>query len=170
MSQESEQIISGKFSQTANENSKPEWWNKKKQEADVSSQYHDALMFIKYSFKKNFKMNSNEFEPYKPPKILGDVFEAIIGAIFKDGGIEDTIKVLKTLMAPFVLFVAKYSKKINKEPKEDFQLLSIHLKIKPLFRASEGKEHVKISEVIGKPITPDFYDDLNRVDVIFNNG
>jgi len=24
--------------------------------------------------------------------------------------------------------------------------------------------------VIGKPITPDIYDDLNRVDVIFNNG
>jgi len=86
----------------------------------VSSQYSDALKFIKYSYRKNFRMNSNEFEPYKAPKILGDVFEAIIGAIFKDGGIEDTIKVLKTLMAPFVLFVAKYSKKINKEPKEDF--------------------------------------------------
>ena len=86
----------------------------------MSSQYTDALKFIKYSFKKDFKMNSFEFEPYKAPKILGDVFEAIIGALFKDGGIEETIRVLKSLMAPFVLYVAKYSKKINKEPKEDF--------------------------------------------------
>ena len=39
-------------------------------------------MYINYSFKKNFKMNQMEYEPYKAPKILGDVFEAIIGAIF----------------------------------------------------------------------------------------
>lgn len=26
-------------------------------------------------------------EPFKAPKILGDVFEAIIGAVFKDGGL-----------------------------------------------------------------------------------
>ena len=101
---------------------------------------------------------------------MGDVFEAIIGAIFKDGGIEDTIEVLKTLMAPFVLYVAKYSKNINKEPKEDFYQLSSQLKIKPFIKASEGKEQVKISEVIGKPISPDFDDDFNRVDIIFNNG
>lgn len=44
-------------------------------------------MFVKHSFSKDFKMNSMEIEPYKAPKILGDVFEAIIGAIFKDGGI-----------------------------------------------------------------------------------
>jgi dsRNA-specific ribonuclease len=65
-------------------------------------------------------MNSMEFEPYKAPKILGDVFEAIIGAIFKDGGIEEILLVLKKLMAPFVVYVAKYSKNIHKEPKEDF--------------------------------------------------
>ena len=33
-------------------------------------------------------MNVMDLEPFKAPKILGDVFEAIIGAIFKDGGIE----------------------------------------------------------------------------------
>ena len=48
---------------------------------------HDISMFIKYSFKRDFKMNQFIIEPYKSPKILGDVFEAIIGAIFKDGGI-----------------------------------------------------------------------------------
>lgn len=75
--------------------------------------------YIKY-FNPQFKMNEFEIEPFRTPKILGDVFEAIIGAIFKDGGIEAIIAVLKTLMAPFVLYVAKYSKFIHKEPKEDF--------------------------------------------------
>jgi len=66
-------------------------------------------------------MNEFEIEPFKTPKIFGDVFEAIIGAIFIDtGGIEKVIEVLKSLMAPFVLYVAKFSKNIHKEPKEDF--------------------------------------------------
>jgi dsRNA-specific ribonuclease len=65
-------------------------------------------------------MNEFEIEPFRTPKILGDVFEAIIGAIFKDGGIEKLIEVLRSLLAPFVLYVAKFSKNIYKEPKEDF--------------------------------------------------
>jgi dsRNA-specific ribonuclease len=69
-------------------------------------------------------MNVMDLEPFKAPKILGDVFEAIIGAIFKDGGIERSIDVLKSLMAPMVLYVAKFSKNIQKEPKEDFIQLS----------------------------------------------
>lgn len=55
-------------------------------------------------------MNTAVLAPYKAPKILGDVFEAIIGAIFKDGGIDEVNRVLKMLMAPFVLYVAKFSK------------------------------------------------------------
>lgn len=131
---------------------------------------HDADMFIKYSFKKTLKMNSGEVEPYEAPKILGDVFEAIIGAIFKDGGIEEIIRVLKTLMAPFVLYVAKYSKYINKEPKEDFYQLASQLKIKPRFEPYECKKCVKISEVAGNYISPDLDDEFNKVDIIFNNG
>lgn len=65
-------------------------------------------------------MNSMEVEPFKAPKILGDVFEAIIGAVFQDGGIESINQVLKSLLSPFVLYVAKFSKSIQKEPKEDF--------------------------------------------------
>jgi dsRNA-specific ribonuclease len=38
-------------------------------------------------------INSLEIEIYEPSKILGDVFEAIIGAIFIDGGIEKVIEV-----------------------------------------------------------------------------
>lgn len=65
-------------------------------------------------------MTKYDIEFYQAPKILGDVFEAIIGAIFIDGGIESVIEVLRPLLSPFVLFVAKYSKNMFKEPKEDF--------------------------------------------------
>jgi len=77
-------------------------------------------MYVRWSFNKKFKMNEFDIEPFKAPKILGDVFEAIVGAIFLDSGIERTLQVLKPLFAPFILYVAKYSKHIQKEPKEDF--------------------------------------------------
>lgn len=38
-------------------------------------------------------MNGREYELFEPPKILGDVFESLIGAIFLDGGIESVLKV-----------------------------------------------------------------------------
>ena len=81
---------------------------------------HNMQMFVKHSFNKEFKMNEFEIEPYKAPKILGDVFEAIIGAIFKDAGIIKLLEVLKPFLSPFILYVAKFSKHIYKEPKEDF--------------------------------------------------
>ena len=90
----------------------------------MSAQYHDTQLFIKYSYRKDFRMNVLALEPFRAPKILGDVFEAIIGAVFKDGGIARCIEVLKSLLAPMVLYVAKFSKNIQKEPKEDFIQLS----------------------------------------------
>ena len=129
-------------------------------------------MYIKYSFKKNFSMNQLECEPYKAPKILGDVFEAIIGAVFQDGGIEDAIEVLKSLMSPFVLFVAKYSKQIHKEPKEDFLGLATQLKIKPRFQSTHEIVEVPISTVIGRELNADedMIDKMQKVDIIHNNN
>jgi dsRNA-specific ribonuclease len=82
-------------------------------------------------------MNSHEIEIYEANKILGDVFEAIVGAVFEDGGIEKVVEVYQHMLAPFVLFVAKFSKKLHKEPKEDFILLSNKLKIKPDMKSYE---------------------------------
>ena len=107
----------------------PEWEAKKKQQ-QMSKEY-DLDRYISYSFKKNFKMNNREIEIFEPCKIMGDVFEALIGAIFIDGGIKEVLKVFQHLLAPFLLHVAKYSKKLNKEPKEDFQILSNLHKIAP---------------------------------------
>ena len=76
-------------------------------------------------------MNNREVEIFEPSKIMGDVFEALIGAIFIDNGIKEVLKVLQHMLAPFLLHVAKYSKKLNKEPKEDFQILSNLHKIAP---------------------------------------
>ena len=107
----------------------PEWEAKKRQQ-QMSKEY-DLDRYISYSFKKDFKMNNREIEIFEPCKIMGDVFEALIGAIFIDGGIEEVLKVFQHLLAPFLLHVAKYSKKLNKEPKEDFQILSNLHKIAP---------------------------------------
>lgn len=117
-------------------------------------------------------MNSMEVEPFKAPKILGDVFEAIIGAVFQDGGIDSINLVLKSLMAPFVLYVAKYSKSIQKEPKEDFQQLAVQLKIKPHFERINDQGEIPLSQVIGKELPPDedICEKMVKVNIIHNNG
>lgn len=67
-------------------------WQKKKQQQQMSKEY-DLDRYILYSFKKNFKMNNREIEIFEPCKIMGDVFEALIGAIFIDGGIKEVLRV-----------------------------------------------------------------------------
>lgn len=77
--------------------------------------------YILFSFKKNFALNQRDIELFEPSKILGDVFEALVGAVFIDGGgMEAVLKTFQHIICPFVLYVAKFSKQLNHEPKEDF--------------------------------------------------
>jgi len=75
--------------------------------------------FLNYSFvSPNFAMDESEIEPFEAPKILGDVFEAVMGAIFVDGGLNAVMRVYKHIVSPILLFIAKFSKEVTKEPKE----------------------------------------------------
>ena len=82
-------------------------------------------------------MNSRDIELFEPSKIMGDVFEALIGAIFIDGGIKEVLRVYQHLFAPFLLHVAKFSKNLFKEPKEDFAIMAKMNKISPQWPSSE---------------------------------
>ena len=95
--------------------------------------------YLKYSFTPNFKLNQREIEPFECPKILGDIFESVVGAIFIDSprGLEDVVGVFRHLISPFILYVAKFSKILYKEHKEEFIWASIAKKIRPQFRFSE---------------------------------
>lgn len=117
-------------SQEENKDDGKQEWHKSKQAQQLSREY-DLDRYILYSFKKNFLLNNRDVELFEPSKILGDVFEALIGAVFIDGGIKQVLKVYQHLLAPFILFVAKHSKRLNKEPKEDFTILSGWAKIAP---------------------------------------
>jgi dsRNA-specific ribonuclease len=47
----------------------------------------DVNDYLQFSFvKPNFALNQREIEPFEAPKILGDVFESVMGAVFEDGG------------------------------------------------------------------------------------
>lgn len=86
----------------------------------------DVDDYLMYSFvETNFDMNQRELEPFEPPKILGDVFEAVIGAIFEDGGLEQVVRVFKHILSPIVLYLAKFSKILLKEAKESFIIKSM---------------------------------------------
>lgn len=97
----------------------------------------DADKFIKYSFRRNFMMNGRETELFEPPKILGDVFESLMGAIFLDGGLKKVLEVYQHLLAPFIVFTAKHSKALYKEPKDDFNRQANLLRIIPEWRHQE---------------------------------
>mmetsp|Transcript_6248 Transcript_6248/g.10616 ORF Transcript_6248/g.10616 Transcript_6248/m.10616 type:complete len:209 (-) Transcript_6248:84-710(-) len=136
------------------------------------TQFDDSQKFLKFTFAKDFKMHSNEIELYRAPKILGDVFEAIIGAIFIDGGIKAVIEVLRPLLSPFILFVAKHSKSIFKEPKEDFEQLAVQLNIKPQFQSYKATQYEKrLGDLISvAPEDEAVTDKLFKVDIIFQQG
>ena len=46
------------------------------------------------NFNYNFPITYKEIEYFEGPKIFGDVMEAIIGAVFVDGGYNKVIEVL----------------------------------------------------------------------------
>lgn len=81
---------------------------------------------------------------FEPPKILGDVFESMVGAVFIDGGIEKVIQVLEPLLAPFTLFIAKFNKRLYREPKDEFQQVSALVKITPKWSSYE----VEVSDTV----------------------
>jgi len=47
---------------------------------------------------------------HEAPKLLGDIFESLIGALYMDGGLQTVVNVMRPILAPVVLFTAKYSK------------------------------------------------------------
>jgi dsRNA-specific ribonuclease len=72
---------------------------------------------------------------------LGDVFESLIGAVFEDGGMQAVMEVYATLMCPLILFVAKYSKEVFKEPKEQMIIkAATEYRIRPKFWVSDWPE------------------------------
>jgi dsRNA-specific ribonuclease len=106
-------------------------WTQRKDEPSMEK---EVDKYILYSFRKNFKIHDRDIELFEPSKILGDVFEAVMGAVFIDSGsMEAVLAVYQHLLAPFILFVAKFSKQLNKEPKEDFTLLGHKHKLLPRF-------------------------------------
>ena len=79
----------------------------------------DVDDYLNFSFvSPDFDLNEQFIEPFEPPKILGDVFESVMGAVFEDGGIDQVVNVYKHVLSPFILYVAKFSKAAYKEPKE----------------------------------------------------
>lgn len=124
-----------------------------------------------YSFvETNFDMNQREIEPFEPPKILGDVFEAVIGAIFEDGGLEQVIRVFKHILSPIVLFVAKFSKVLLKEAKECFIIKSMtDFMMRPKFNMSQETE-VKTVESRSAKTGPTTESLMYTCEILFRNG
>lgn len=117
-------------------------------------------------------MNQRELEPFEAPKILGDIFEAVMGAIYEDGGMSAVHTVFKQMLSPFILFVARYSKEVYKEPKEQMIIeCGRHYKMRPYFEVSNEPhpDSVTILEPeSGKSITTQAL--MFTTKILFKNG
>ena len=104
-----------------------------------SDEHADVEDFLNFSFiDTNFLLDESEIEPFEAPKILGDVFEAVIGAIFVDGGLDAVMHVFKHIVSPLLLYIAKFSKEVCKEPKEQFIIkAATGFRIKPKFKVHD---------------------------------
>ena len=116
-----------------------------------SYSHRDVEDYLNFSFiSTNFKMNESEIEHFEAPKILGDILESVIGAIFVDGGLKAVMHVMKHIISPLLLFVAKFSKEVCKEPKEQFVIKAqTDFRIKPKFFIHEN---VEVMEVASKQV------------------
>ena len=98
-----------------------DWQAKKETQKQMEAEVDKYILF---SSKKNFFVDCRQIELFEPTKVLGDVFEALLGAVYIDAGIEKMLQVYEPLLGPFILFVAKFSKVMGKEPKEEFMIQS----------------------------------------------
>lgn len=57
-----------------------------KPENDNNLMESEVDKYIRYTSQKNFRINNQCIELFEPSKILGDVFEALMAAVFRDGG------------------------------------------------------------------------------------
>ncbi len=55
----------------------------------------DVDDYLQFSYKPIFDLDQHEIEPFEAPKILGDLFESVIGAVFEDGGMDAVYSVYK---------------------------------------------------------------------------
>lgn len=130
----------------------------------------DVSDYLEHSFKnKSFLMNQRKFEPFESPKILGDIFESIIGAVYEDGGLDEVNRIFKHLLSPLILYNSKFSKlsAIYGEPKEQFQWRCHEYKIKPKYHIEDVEPHPYcIADSDGESIEAN----LIRCEIIFRNG
>lgn len=161
-----------------------DWKNKKDMQQKVMDSEIDK--YILYSFKKNFSLNQRDIELFEPTKILGDVLEALIGAVYIDSG-GDLLTVLETfkfMFCPFILYVAKHSKHLNHEPKEDFILQTHTKKIIPDFKTAQQQvlrlddfdSNGLLLNISGEDVDMTTGDEqsvltkMYRIDIIYNSG
>ena len=76
------------------------------------------------------------------------------------------VHVFRHLISPFILYVAKFSKILYKEHKEEFIWASIAKKIRPQFRFSEELMPITVNNEEHGPVQAYLY----QADVLYNQG
>ena len=101
----------------------------------------DMIDEYKNNLNLEFKLDYYQETLNKRPKVLSDIFEAIVGAIFIDSGITESFLFLKRIFSPFICYCCKYINNIKfSVVSELVQFVSHHFKEQIIFQKIEDIE------------------------------
>ena len=98
----------------------------------------------KYIIGINFHQKLNEYEESNigRPKIVSDIFESLVGAVFVDSDLNECFKMLNIMLGPFVVYCAKYLGKLKYSPIAEFvELCQDKYKAGPVFTAKKKEQN-----------------------------
>ena len=111
----------------------------------------------KENLERILNRNFDLYEDYQAitPKFAADAFEAVVGAIYIDGGMKKCYEFLKYIYGPFISYTSRYFDKMKYSVIDDFIIYcEHHFKIVPEFKTSQTKEGITIDVFLnGKLIT-----------------
>ncbi len=100
----------------------------------ISNTLTEVIEEYKKNLDFNFKISDYQEINYQTPKIVSDIFEAIIGAIFIDSGITESFLFLKRIFTPLICFCCDNLENIKFSIVNDFvEFVNSNFKEKIIF-------------------------------------
>lgn len=125
----------------------PVYFQYKEVKGEISSHIRSYLSPMNIGIIIN--RNLNQYEPPESinPKFMADIFEALIGAVYVDGGLINCFKVLNFIYRPFVIYCILYFEELKYSAINDFSFVCTYkYKVAPEFvvRNENGVFYVDI--------------------------
>lgn len=131
----------------------------------------ETIAIYKNNLDLNYKINNYQELIFQSPKIVSDILEAIIGAIFIDSGITESFLFLKRLFTPLICFCCCNLENIKFSIVNDFvEFVNHHFREKVIFeKMTINNNNKKIKKKKSESQEKHESDIENESDITINN-